>query len=290
MNLCNVNEIRALLSRHGFYFSKSFGQNFLIDPGIPKLIAEMSEIEDSFGVLEVGPGIGALTVELAARANKVVAVELDKKLLPVLSETLRDYPNVEIINKDALKIDYRELIDEKFQGLRPVVCANIPYNITSPLISKLIECRCFEAITLMIQREVANRICAKPSTPDYGSFTIYVNYYTEPEILFDVPPSSFIPQPKVWSSVLLLKKRELPPAEISNESLFFKIVKASFEQRRKTLVNGIFAVFGDRFSKLEIQNILESCGFPSNIRGEAIDLAGFARISNKIDALLRDDY
>jgi len=287
MDLCNVNEIRTLLSRHGFFFSKSMGQNFLIDARIPERIAELSGINDSCGVVEIGPGIGTLTVQLASRASKVVAIELDKKLLPVLSETLRDYPNVEVINKDALKIDFRELAEDKLQGLRPLVCANIPYNITSPLISKLIESRCFETITLMIQREVASRICAKPSTPDYSSFTIYVNYYTEPQILFDVPPSSFIPQPKVWSSVVLLKKRALPPAEIENERIFFKLVKASFEQRRKTLVNGIFAAFGDRISKTEIQKLLENCGFPANIRGEAIDLAGFARISNQIDSFLK---
>ena len=287
MNLCNINDIKSLLSRHGFYFSKSMGQNFLIDSNIPVRIADLSGLDKACGVLEIGPGIGALTVELAARANKVVAVELDKKLLPVLSETLQGFSNVTVINEDALKIEYRELIDKMFYGLRPVVCANIPYNITSPLISRLIESKAFDTITLMIQREVANRICAKPSTPDYNSFTIYVNYYTEPKILFDVQPSSFIPQPKVWSSVLLLKKRELPPAEISNERLFFKIVKASFEQRRKTLANGIFAAFGDRFSKIEIQNVLENCGFPSNIRGEAIDLAGFARISNQFDNLLK---
>lgn len=282
MNLCNINEVKELLSRHGFYFSKSMGQNFLIDSRIPERIAELSGLDETCGVLEIGPGIGALTVELASRANKVVSVELDKKLLPLLGETLRDYPNVEILNANALDVNYNDLIAEKFNGLRPVVCANIPYNITSPLISKLIECRGFDTITLMIQREVADRICAKPSTPDYSSFTIYVNYYTEPRILFDVSPSSFIPQPKVWSSVLLLKKRELPPAEILNESLFFKLVKASFEQRRKTLINGIFAAFGDRFTKNEIQNILENCGYLANIRGEAIDLAGFARISNQI--------
>lgn len=286
MDLCNISQVKALLSRHGFYFSKSMGQNFLIDPRVPERISDLSGLDDSCGVLEIGPGIGALTVELAKRANKVVAVELDKKLLPLLDETLRDYPNVEILSADALTIDYQELIKDKFAGLRPVVCANIPYNITSPLISKLIESRRFETITLMIQREVAKRICAKPSTSDYGSFTIYVNYYTEPTILFDVPPDSFIPQPKVWSSVVLLKKRVLPPAEIKNESIFFKLVKASFEQRRKTLVNGIFAAFGDRTTKADIKELLEARGYPSNIRGEAVDIAGFACISNQITELL----
>jgi len=286
MNLCNIIEVKALLSRHGFYFSKSLGQNFLIDPSIPERIAELSELNKNCGVLEIGPGIGSLTVELARRAKKVVALELDKKLLPLLSETLHDCPNVEVLNIDALAVDFSELIKDKFEGLKPVVCANIPYNITSPLISKLIECGCFENITIMIQREVAKRLCAKPSTADYGSFTIYVNYYTEPTILFDVSPDSFIPQPKVWSSVLLLKKRVLPPAEIENESLFFKLVKASFEQRRKTLVNGIFAAFGHRFTKPEIENLLSNCGLSPNIRGEAIDIVGFARIANLMNELL----
>jgi len=286
MNLCNINEVKALLSRYGFYFSKSMGQNFLIDSSVPERIAELSGLDESCGVLEIGPGIGSLTVELASRAKKVVAVELDKKLLPLLSETLRSFHNAEVLNMDALTVNYPQIIKEKFEGLRPVVCANIPYNITSPLISVLIESKCFDTITLMIQREVAKRLCAKPSTPDYGSFTIYVNYYAEPEMLFDVPPDSFIPQPKVWSSVVLLKKRVLPPAEIINESLFFKLVKASFEQRRKTLANGIFAAFGDRLTKLEIQTLLEDCGFPANIRGEAISIEGFARISNQINIFL----
>ncbi len=286
MDLCNINDIKALLSRHGFHFSKSMGQNFLIDPSIPEKIVALSNIDDSCGVVEIGPGIGSLTASLAVRAKKVIAVELDKALLPVLSETLKDYSNVSVLSDNALKVDFPDLVKNHFAGLRPLVCANIPYNITSPLLSKLIEDKCFDNITVMVQREVARRICASPSTPDYGAFTIYVNFFTEPEPLFDVPPHSFIPQPKVWSSVVSLKMRALPPAEIENESLFFKIVKSSFAQRRKTLVNGLFAIFNDRLSKNQLADIIVSCGYSENIRGEALDIGGFARISNLINGKL----
>ncbi len=283
MDLCNIGEIKALLSRHGFHFSKSMGQNFLIDPSIPEKITEMSHIDDGCGVLEIGPGIGCLTASLAMRAKKVIAVELDRALLPVLAETLKDFSNVSILSDNALKVDFPKLVSDNFNGLKPLVCANIPYNITSPLLSRLIDSKCFDAVTVMVQREVARRLCASPSTPDYGAFTIYVNFFTEPETLFDVPPDSFIPQPKVWSSVVRLKRRATPPAEIQNESLFFKIVKSSFAQRRKTLVNGLFAIFGDRFSKNEIADIVVSCGYSENIRGEALDIGGFAKISNFIN-------
>ncbi len=287
MNLCDINDIKTLLSRHGFHFSKSMGQNFLIDELIPQKIVELSGIDKSCGALEVGPGIGCLTAHLASGANKVVAIELDRSLLPVLTETLSPYQNAEeVINADALKINLPQLVGEKFMGLSPVVCANIPYNITSPLLSALIEANCFDKITVMIQREVARRICAKPSTADYGAFTIYVNYYTEPNILFDVPPSSFIPEPKVWSSVVSLKKRVLPPADINNEKLFFKVVKASFSQRRKTLVNGLLAVFQDKVTKNQLIEIITSCGYPDNLRGEALDTCGFAKIANAIEEYL----
>jgi 16S rRNA (adenine1518-N6/adenine1519-N6)-dimethyltransferase len=286
MDLCNINDIKGLLSRHGFHFSRSMGQNFLVDSSIPEKISELSQIDETCGVVEIGPGIGSLTVSLAKRAKKVFSVELDKSLLPVLSETLKDYSNVEILSANALKIDFPEIIKDNFDGLRPFVCANIPYNITSPLLSKLIDDACFESITVMVQREVAKRICALPSTPDYGAFTIYVNFFTEAKILFDVPPDSFIPQPKVWSSVIILKRRTLPPAEIQNERLFFKIVKSSFAQRRKTLVNGLFAIFGDKLSKIQLAQMLNDCGYSENIRGEALDINGFAKITNYLSGKL----
>ncbi len=286
MNLCDINDIKNLLSRHGFRFSKSMGQNFLIDELIPQKIVELSGIDKSCGVIEIGPGIGCLTVRLSNNADKVITIELDKSLLPVLDETLKPCQNTEVINADALKINLSQLVAEKLSGLSPVVCANIPYNITSPLLSALIDSSCFDNITVMIQREVARRICAKPDTADYGAFTVYVNYYTEPSILFDVPPSSFIPAPKVWSSVVSLKKRVLPPAEINNEKLFFKVVKASFSQRRKTLANGLFAAFQDKISKNQLIEIIKGCGYSENLRGEALDTCGFAKIANAIEEYL----
>ncbi|MBE6992709.1 MAG: 16S rRNA (adenine(1518)-N(6)/adenine(1519)-N(6))-dimethyltransferase RsmA [Ruminococcaceae bacterium] len=277
MNLCNLSEIKELLGRHGFRFSKSMGQNFLIDKRVPQSIAD--SIEDGDGVLEVGPGIGPLTVELCDRASKVVAVELDKTLLPVLDETLADFDNVTVINSDILKTNIRAIVDEHFQGLHPVACANLPYYITSPAISALVDSKCFDYITVMIQKEVALRICAKAGSSDYGAFSVYCRYHTEPEILFHVPPSCFYPQPKVTSSVIKLKCRKTPLVEV-DEKLFFKIVKLSFAQRRKTLVNGLAA--GLPLSKSEITEIIVSCGYPENVRGETLDVEDFAKITNAV--------
>ncbi len=277
MNLCNLSEIKELLGRHGFRFSKSMGQNFLIDRRIPQSIAESIQADD--GVLEVGPGIGPLTVELCGKASKVVAVELDKTLLPVLDETLADFDNVAVINGDILKTDIKSIVDEHFQGLHPVACANLPYYITSPAISALVDSKCFDYITVMIQKEVAMRICAKAGSSDYGAFSVYCRYHTEPEILFHVPPSCFYPQPKVTSSVIRLKCRKTPLVEV-DEKLFFQIVKLSFAQRRKTLVNGLAA--GLPLSKAEITELITSCGYPENVRGETLDVEDFAKIANAV--------
>lgn len=277
MNLCNLSEIKELLGRHGFRFSKSMGQNFLIDRRIPQSIAESIQADD--GVLEVGPGIGPLTVELCGKASKVVAVELDKTLLPVLDETLADFDNVTVINGDILKTDIKSIVDEHFQGLHPVACANLPYYITSPAISALVDSKCFDYITVMIQKEVAMRICAKAGSSDYGAFSVYCRYHTEPEILFHVPPSCFYPQPKVTSSVIRLKCRKTPLVEV-DEKLFFQIVKLSFAQRRKTLVNGLAA--GLPLSKAEITELITSCGYPENVRGETLDVEDFAKIANAV--------
>ncbi len=277
MNLCNLSEIKELLGRHGFRFSKSMGQNFLIDKRVPQSIADT--IEEGDGVLEVGPGIGPLTVELCDRASKVVAVELDKTLLPVLDETLADFDNVTVINSDILKTDIKAIVDEHFQGLHPVACANLPYYITSPAISALVDSKCFDYITVMIQKEVAVRICAKAGSSDYGAFSVYCRYHTEPEILFHVPPSCFYPQPKVTSSVIRLKCRKTPLVEV-DEQLFFRIVKLSFAQRRKTLVNGLAA--GLPLSKAEITEIITACGYPENVRGETLDVEDFAKITNAV--------
>lgn len=283
MDLTNINEIRQLLAKNGFHFSKSLGQNFLTAAWVPKDIAESAGLDVNTGVLEVGPGVGCLTVELAKRAGKVVAVELDKALKPVLKETLNGYDNAEVIFGDVLKLDIPALVREKFPGLRPVICANLPYNVTSPLITAFLEADCFDTVTVMIQREVARRICALPNTADYGAFTLFVQWYTDAEILFDVPPSCFIPQPKVTSSVIRLKKREKHPCSVRDEALMFKVIRAAFNMRRKTLVNALAAAFGD-LSKDDIEEILIKCALDTKVRGEVLDIGSFAKIADEISA------
>ena len=217
MNLCDYDSIRELLGRHGFHFSKSMGQNFLIDPQVPYDIAASSQADESCGVLEIGPGIGPLTAELAQRAGKVVSVELDKSLLPVLAETMAPYSNVEIVPGDVMKLDLEALVQEKFQGLRPIVCANLPYNITTPVLTKLIETPCFETITVLIQKEVAQRLAAPQGSSDSGSFSMFLQYYMETEYLFDVARGKFLPAPKVTSAVLRCVRREKPPVTVEDE-------------------------------------------------------------------------
>ena len=281
MNLCDYNTIRDLLARHGFHFSKSMGQNFLIDPEVPRRIAEASGADAGCGVLEIGPGIGPLTAELAQRAGKVVAVELDRALLPVLAETMAPYPNVEVVPGDVLKLDLTAIAAEKFQGLTPIVCANLPYNVTSPILEKLVESPCFTAFTVMIQREVARRICAAPGTADYGAFSVFCQYHTRPELLFDVPPECFLPAPKVTSSVLRMVPCP-PPPEVDDEAHFFRVVRAAFAQRRKTLVNSLSASLGGPLSKEEISSAVSSCGLPENIRGERLSISDFAALSKAL--------
>ncbi len=288
MRLTDINDIKALLARHGFRFSKSMGQNFLTASWVPEQIADYSNLDENTGVLEVGPGIGCLTEQLSMQAGKVVAVELDKALKPVLKETLAERDNVEIVFGDVLKLDIKELVSEKLSGLRPVVCANLPYNVTSPLITAFLEAGCFDTVTVMIQREVAKRICAKHNTADYGAFTVLVNWYADAEILFDVPPSCFIPQPKVTSSVIMLKMREKPPVEVKDKDIFFRVVRAAFGMRRKTLLNALSAYFGE-LTKQDIENVLESCELDLKIRGEALKISEFAQIAdgifNKLSAI-----
>ena len=281
MRLTDINDIKSLLVSHGFRFSKSMGQNFLTAAWVPEDIAEAAQLDGNTGVLEVGPGIGCLTEQLALRAGKVVAVELDNALRPVLKQTLAGEDNVEIIFGDVLKQDIKGLVTEKMQGLRPVVCANLPYNVTSPLITAFLEAECFDSVTVMIQREVAKRICAKPATADYGAFTVLVNWYAEPEMLFDVPPSCFIPQPKVTSSVIRLKTRSEPPVKVKDKALFFRVVRAAFGMRRKTLTNALSANFNE-LNKADIENLLTACGFDPKIRGEVLPIGDFAAISDAI--------
>jgi len=281
MNLTDINDIRQLLDRNGFRFSKSLGQNFLTASWVPEDIAESAGLDKDTAVLEIGPGIGCLTRELSLRAGKVVSIELDKALKDVLKETLADCPNVEIVFKDALKTNLRELVIEKFDGLRPVVCANLPYNVTSPLLTEFLEAGIFDSVTVMIQKEVAQRICAEPNTPDYGAFTVFCQWHMETSMLFNVPPSCFIPRPKVTSSVICMKKRKAPPAKVGNEALMFRIVRAAFNQRRKTLVNAISSGLG--IDKDNVAKSLENCGLDVRIRGETLSIAQFAQISDEIE-------
>lgn len=281
MDLCNINDIKALLARHGFRFSKSMGQNFLIEDWVPRDIAETSGAAPGVGVIEVGPGIGPLTRELSLRADKVVSIELDRSLLPILAETLSDRPNAEIFPGDVLKTDLPGLVAEKLTGLSPIACANLPYNITTPAITALIEAGCFQSITVMIQREVARRICAAPGTGDYGAFSVYCQYHTKPEILFDVPPTCFIPAPKVTSSVLRMVP-QTPPPEVDDPKHFFCVVRAAFAQRRKTLLNSLSSSLGDGTPKEAIANAIAACGLPENIRGERLSISDFAALSKAL--------
>ena len=284
MNLTDYNEIRALLTRHGFRFSKSLGQNFLTAAWVPERIADEAGLDETVGVLEVGPGIGCLTEQLSRRAGKVLSVELDKALQPILAETLTGCENVEVLFGDVLKQDLPALVGECFPGLTPVVCANLPYNVTTPVLTALIESGCFARITVMIQREVARRICASPGTADYGAFGLFVQWHCETGILFDVPPSCFVPQPKVTSSVIRLTRREAPPLPVTDEALLFRVIRAAFNQRRKTLVNALSAGLGN-VSKEQVERILVSCGYDPRIRGEVLDIGGFVRITDEIHSL-----
>jgi 16S rRNA (adenine1518-N6/adenine1519-N6)-dimethyltransferase len=288
MNLTDYNEIRALLARHKFRFSKSMGQNFLTAAWVPEDIAASAGLDEHTGVLEVGPGVGCLTKELSERAGKVVSVELDKALKPVLAETLADCENVEIVFGDVLKQDLPALVEERMPGMRHVVCANLPYNVTSPLLTAFLEAKCFETVTVMIQREVARRICAGPGSADYGAFGIFVQWHAAPELLFDVPPSCFVPQPKVTSSVIRLTRREKPPVPVRDEALLFRVVRAAFNQRRKTLVNALSSQLPE-LEKGQVEEILVSLGFDPRVRGEVLDIAGFAAISDKITEIKTAD-
>lgn len=278
--LTNISAIKQILDRHGFTFSKALGQNFLINPSVCPKMAAASGAEN-IGVIEVGPGIGVLTCELARLAKKVVAIELDKRLLPVLKETLSDFQNVKVINDDILKIDLHRLIEEEFCGMQVCVCANLPYYITSPVIMKLLEERLdIESITVMVQKEAAARICAKDGTRDCGAVTIAVRYYCEPEVLFNVSAGSFMPAPKVDSAVIRLKLHKKPIADVKDEKTFFKVVKSAFGQRRKTLPNTLSA--GLSLPKSEINDILNAVGIPLNYRAEQLKLKDFAKIANEI--------
>lgn len=283
MDLCDPRAVRELLARHGFRFSKSKGQNFLTASWVPRRIVEESGIDNTCGALEVGPGVGPLTKELCAAAGAVTAVEVDGSLRPVLAETMAEADNLHLIFADVMKLDVGELVQKHLSGLRPVACANLPYYITSPILTRLLESEAFSQVTVMVQKEVAQRICARPGTADYSAFTVFCRYYADSKILFDVPPDCFLPRPKVTSSVLKLSVRGAPPCEIRDRDLFFRVVRAAFSQRRKTLTNGLASGFPE-LGKDRIRQILLRCGFSENVRGETLDLAQFAAVADAIAA------
>ena len=282
MNLFSIKDITALLTRYGFNFSKSLGQNFLTEAYVCENIVDFSGISENDCVLEIGPGIGSLTSKIAPAAKKVVTVEIDNKLIPVLDETLSEFNNITVINEDIMKCDLKELITTHFDGAKPMVCANLPYYITTPVISYLIESSLFSSLTVMIQKEVADRICAKAGTSAYGAFTLFVQYYAEPELLFNVPAVCFIPKPKVESAVVHMTMREKPIVTPKSESLFFRVVKASFAQRRKQLVNGLYSEFKSVVSKEEILDILTSLNHKPTVRGEELTIHNFSDISDAL--------
>ena len=278
--LSDIGTIKDILHRHGFTFSKALGQNFLINPSVCPRMAELSGAGEGVGVIEVGPGIGVLTNELCKLADKVVAIELDKRLLPVLDETLAEYDNIKVINADVLELDLNKLIVDEFPGMEVVICANLPYYITSPMIMKLLEDRLpVTAITVMVQKEAAQRICAPVGSRESGAVTVSVNYYAEPSLQFHVSAGSFMPAPKVDSAVIRLDIREDPPVEV-DEKTFFKVVKAAFSQRRKVISNSLSS--GLKLRKDEINGILERAGVPANARAEKLSLEDFAKIANEV--------
>lgn len=280
-NLSNIGVIKNLFEKHGFSFSKALGQNFLVNPSVCPKIAENGYAQKGFGVIEIGTGVGVLTNELAKRADKVVAIEIDERLMPVLNETLQEYNNVKIINADVMDVDLNKLIAEEFEGLEVSVCANLPYYITSPIIMKLLEDRLpIKAITVMVQKEAGQRLCAKMGTRDMGAVTVAVNYFSRPEILFQVSRGSFMPAPNVDSCVVRFNVNEKTPEGVTDEKFFFKVARGAFSQRRKTLSNSICSSMG--VSKDIINSCLEECKLSPTVRPEQLSMEEFIRFSENL--------
>lgn len=280
-NLCDINVIKDVMTRHGFNFSKALGQNFIVNPSVCPRIAEMGGVDENTGVIEIGAGVGVLTAELAKRAKKVVCIEIDSRLLPVLDETLAEFDNIEIVNEDVLKVDLHKLIEEKFAGMRVVVCANLPYYITSPIIMMLLESNLpIESVTVMVQKEAGDRLCAKVGSRDAGAVTVAVDYYACATKLFDVSRGSFMPSPKVDSMVIKLELRQEKMFELSDEKKFFRLVKAAFGQRRKTASNSISSGMG--LPKADVIAALERAGFDANVRAEKFTMEDFRRLCEEI--------
>ena len=283
MDLCDRRTIEELLTRHGFRFAKSMGQNFLIEGWVPRDTAEVCGADESCGVLEIGPGIGPLTQQLCRRAGKVVSIELDERLYDVLGETMGEFDNFTLVKGDAMAVDFPSLVAEHFGGLCPLLCANLPYNITTPVLEKCIFSRCFDAITVLIQKEAAERICAKAGAPDYSVFSLQMQYYTDPQIMFEVEPECFFPAPKVTSAVLHCPVRKTPPVEVVSEQALWRTVKGGFALRRKTLANSLQSAYP--YSKEQLTEVIVSCGLSSTVRGEKLTLEDYARLTNALAAL-----
>lgn len=280
-NLSNISVIRDVLSRHGFSFSKGLGQNFLINPTVCPRMAEMGNAQPGWGVIEIGAGVGVLTAELASRADKVVCIEIDSRLLPILDETLAEFDNIKIVNQDVLKVDLHQLIAEEFPNMPVAVCANLPYYITSPIIMNLLESRLpISSLTVMVQKEAAQRICALPGSREVGAVSIAVRYYCEPQVLFQVSRGSFMPAPDVDSTVIRLDIRKEPAVQVDKEENFFRVVKAAFSQRRKTLANTLSSGLG--ISKAQATELLNRAGVASNLRAEQLSMQQFADIANAL--------
>lgn len=281
VNVCDIQVMKPLLAEHGFHFSKAKGQNFLIAPWVPQSIAEGCGVDENTGVLEIGPGIGPLTQQLCLRAGKVRAVEIDKRLEPILKLTVGEFDNLEIFWDDVLKLDIKALVAGEFPGLRPVACANLPYYITSPILTALLEAECFDCVTVMVQKEVAQRMAAAPGTAEYGAFSVFCQYYAQPELLFDVPAHCFLPQPKVTSAVVALQVRQERPWDIPDEKLFFRVVRAAFAMRRKKLSNGLASAFPE-LGKTGAAEVIAEAGLPESVRGETLGIPEFARLAKII--------
>ncbi len=280
--LTHITEVKRLMEKHGVTFNKQFGQNFLVSEAVPARIAEMCGADESDAILEIGPGIGTLTIELARRYDKVVSVEIDRGLIPILSETLAEYPNVRVINADIMKTDLKALFEEEFKGRKVTVCANLPYYITTPILMYLLESGVLiDNITVMVQKEVAKRLTSLPGEELYGAITASISYYGKVIRLFDVPAGCFMPAPKVDSAVIRIKLFDTPPCEVTDRDMLFRVIKGAFAQRRKTLGNSMASVFSE-WNKPTLAAILESAGYSPSLRGETLGISDFAQIANAL--------
>lgn len=284
-NLSNIGVIKDIMNRYGFSFSKGLGQNFLVNPSVCPKIAEFGNANERFGIIEIGTGFGVLTCELAKRAKKVVAIEIDSRLIPVLNETLSEYDNVKIINEDVLKVDLKKLIKNEFEGLEVAVCANLPYYLTSPIIMTLLEQKLpIKSVTVMVQKEAGERLCAKLGTREAGAITVAINYFASAKMLFDVKRGSFMPSPNVDSCVIRLDIKEKTPDGVVDEEFFFKTVKAAFSQRRKTLANSVSSYFN--LSKDIVFNAIEKTGLNESVRPEQMLMEDFIAFANSLKYLI----